>query len=132
MITNNQIFDFVESRTNTSDRPVYCASRYELVPDSFPCAYISEVSRVRNIRNVTFDFNDEQYRVIWEVQVFSDKTNGGLAECYSIIEDVERAFNEMYFRQTMRNQVTSADPKVTRVVARFERIICAVDEMPVN
>lgn len=128
--TNNAIYTYIESAVNTANRPVYCTSRYEPVPEDFPACYIHETDHRPSRTAVQLDFQDEQLIRSWEVQAFSNLTNGALAECYDIIADAEIAFKQLFFIETSCSQVQNADPSVVRVVARFTRVIGSADTMP--
>ena len=131
-ITRNAIYDYVEKRVNTAERPVYCASRYEPVPNSFPACFITEATHRPDRASITLDFADDQVIRDFEVQVSSNKVTTGLQEAYEIMEDVETAMKELYFIETYCNQVTNIDPSVVRLVARFTRVIGGADAMPNN
>ena len=127
-----QIYNYIESAVNTEQRPVYCASQYEPVPRSFPACYITEAQHRKSRRYTTLQFDDGHYIRDWEVQIYSNKEEGALAECHALMEDVERAFAELAFLETFCGQMENADPSVTRLVARFTATIGSADTMPVN
>lgn len=126
------IYNYIESAVNTEQRPVYCASQYEPVPESFPACYITEAQHRKSRRYTTLRFDDGHYIRDWEVQIYSNKEEGALAECHALMEDVERAFAELAFLETFCGQMENADPSVTRLVARFTATIGSADTMPVN
>lgn len=130
--TRNGIYDYVADAVNTLDRPVYCVGVYEPTPSEFPCAYIHTTDHRPSRGAVTLSFTDEQLIDSWEVQVFSNLTDGALSEAYDIIADVETAFKQLYFIETYCSQVQNIDPSVTRVVARFTRVYGDNDQMPDN
>lgn len=128
--THNSIYSYVADAINTQSRAVYCVGVYEPTPKSFPCAYIHETDH-RPMRDaVTLSFTDEQLLGSWEVQVFSNLTDGALSEAYDIMADVEIAFKQLYFIETFCSQVQNIDPSVTRVVARFTRVYGDNDHLP--
>lgn len=130
--THDAIYDYVADAVDTTSRHVYCVGVYEPTPSEFPCAYIHETDHRPMRSAVTLDFTDDQLIKSWEVQVFSNKRNGALAECYDIIADAEIAFKQLYFIETSCSQVQNIDPSVTRVVARFTRVIGGTDTMPTH
>ena len=128
--THDGIYTYVESRINTESRPVYCTGDYEPTPSEFPCVYIHETDH-RPMRNaVQFNFKDEQRIESWEVQVFSNLTDGALPECYEIMADAEGAFKQLYFIETMCSERPNIDPSIKRVIAQFTRVIGEGDQMP--
>ena len=130
--TRNSIYTYIADAINTNNRPVYCVGVYEPTPSEFPCAYIPETEHRPSRDAVTLTFTDEQLLDSWEVQVFSNLTDGALSEAYDIIADVEIAFKQLYFIETVCSQVQNIDPSVIRVVARFTRVYGDNDQMPDN
>ena len=130
--THDAIYTYVADAVDTTSRPVYCVGVYEPTPSDFPCAYIHETDHRPMQSAVTLTMTDDQLIKSWEVQVFSNKRNGALAECYDIIADAEIAFKQLYFIETSCSQVQNIDPSVTRVVARFTRVVGGEDQMPTH
>ena len=125
-----EIYTYIEGKTNTAQRPVYCASKYEPIPFEFPACYITEAEHHKNSTYVTLNHDDGHLVRNWEVQVFSNKQSGGLMECFSIMEDIETAFAELAFVETYCGQQQNIDPTITRLVARFTATIGSADTMP--
>lgn len=124
------IYTYVEAAVNTVERPVYCASQLEPVPREFPACYITEAQHRKDRSYVTLAHDDGHYVRNWEVQIFSNKTNGGLMECHDLMDDVESAFQHLAFIETYCGQQENIDPSVTRLVARFTATIGSADQMP--
>lgn len=128
--THNGIYTYVEGKVNTESRPLYCTGDYEPVPSEFPCVYIHETDH-RQMRNaVTLNFTDNQKVMSWEVQVFSNLTDGALDECYEIMADIESAFKELCFVEISCSERPNIDPSVKRVIAQFTRVFGDGDQMP--
>lgn len=128
--THDGIYTYVESRINTESRPVYCTGDYEPTPSEFPCVYIHETDH-RPMRNaVQFNFEDEQRIESWEVQVFSNLTDGALEEAREIMADAEVAFRQLFFIETMCAERPNIDTSVKRIIATFTRVIGSGDQMP--
>jgi len=125
-----RIYTYIESAVNTTERPVYCASQYEPVPEEFPAVYITEAQHRKDRRYVTLAHDDGHYVRDWEVQIFSNKTEGALMQCHGLMDDVEKAFAEIAFIETFCGQMQNADPSITRLVARFTATIGSADTMP--
>lgn len=128
--THDGIYTYVESIINTESRPVYCTGDYEPTPSEFPCAYIHETDH-RPMRDaVQLDFGDRQRIESWEVQVFSNLTDGALEEAREIMADAEVAFRQLFFIETMCSERPNIDPSIKRVIAQFTRVIGEGDQMP--
>lgn len=129
MITVNQIYDYVEGQVNLVNRPVYCASRLEPIPESFPACFIVENDHFPRRSAIDLDFTDENVERHFEVHVHSNLDNGALAQAHDIMSDVEAAFRELYFIETYAGQTNNIDPTVVHLVARFQRFIGGADTL---
>ena len=127
MITRHEIFNKLDTDVNTESRPVYMASRFEPVPESFPACYVAEISRRDIQQYVNLGFTEYVKMVGWEAQVFSNKITGAVDEAHEIMCDVEASFKEMKFIETFCSETPFGDPSIYRIVARFERVIADAD-----
>ena len=130
MISRIDIYDYIARAVDTEERPVYCSARPETVPESFPACYIVQTNDASDPRFYTLDFTDEQRRVDFEVNVYSNLEQGALIEAESIMEDVRAAFRRLYFIENTVMRAENIDPAVIRLVGRFHRIVCGGDDMP--
>ena len=131
MISNHYLYNYIESAVNLTNRPVYCASRLEIIPPSFPACEIIEIER-RDQGAINLCRTDIMKSVTWEVRAYSNKTVGAVDEAYDIIEDADKAFARLGFQQTYCHPIDNADPTIYRLVARWTRLIGDGDEFPVT
>lgn len=129
-MTRNAIYNYAESIVNTEQTPVYCASRYEPIPEEFPACFMYEIGKNDVERYVTLDFSEKVKFVTWEVQVSSNSTDDAITESTEIMARVEQAFRNMKFLETFCSEMTTGDPSIYRIVARFERTVCDSDTLP--
>lgn len=129
MITANQIYSYVEAQVNLNNRPVYCASRLEPIPESFPACFIVENDHFPRRSAIDLGFEDEQVERHFEVHVHSNLVNGALAQAHEILSDAEAAFRELYFIETYAGQTNNIDPTIVHLVARFTRFIGSGDTL---
>lgn len=62
--------------------------------------------------------------VMYEVNVFSNRTTAGKSNAKAIMNTVDNAFEEAGFTRTYKNQVPNyQDKRIFRIVARYEAII---------
>jgi len=131
MIAPHYIYNYIEEAVNLTSRPVYCASRLEIVPSSFPAAYIFEVNRYDR-GAINLKRTDKMKFVTWEAQVFSNLTVGAVDEAYSVMTDIDDAFARLGFTQTYCQPIDNADPTIYRLMGRWTRLIGDGDEFPVT
>lgn len=131
MISPHYIYNYIEEAVNLPDRPVYCASRLEIIPSYFPAAYLFEISRYDR-GAINLDRTDRMKLVIWEAQVFSNLTVGAVDEAHEIMDDIDIAMAHLGFTQTYCQPIDNADPTIYRLIGRWERLIGDGDEFPVT
>jgi len=72
--------------------------------------------RTKNIENAV--------TVMYEVNIYSNKTSGKKTEAKAIAATLDEKFAEMGFTRTMKNQVPNFnDTRIYRIVCRYEAII---------
>ena len=62
-------------------------------------------------------------RVLYEVNVYSNKTSGAKSEAKKILEIVDSSFQNMKFTRTFKQPIPNADKTIYRIVARYEAVI---------
>lgn len=130
MINYIDIYDYVEAQVNTENRPVYCATRLEPVPQSFPACYITVMDDHASSYNYTLAFDDEQTEMTFEVHVFTNEENGALYAANLIMADVRTAFRNLFFKESFVGETGNIDPTIVHMVGRFSRHIGGADQMP--
>lgn len=130
MITRIDVYNYIASAVNTTERPVYCNARLDVVPEHFPACYIDEIGSASQAQDYTLDFLDEQVRRDFEVHVFSNLENGALVEADSIMDDVRAAFRRIYFIENTVGKTDNIDPTVIHLVGRFHRVIGGGESLP--
>lgn len=126
--SRNAIYTRVVNAIKAEYPEAYCTSRYVAKPSTFPACYIHEIDNTRPIQNVQLDFQDVQYESVFEIQVVSNKANTAASEAYDIMELVESAMSNMYFRRFSQTNVDRGD--TFTVIARYRRVIGGGDTMP--
>lgn len=132
MVSINQIYDTIESAVNLVGRPVYCASKREPIPESFPACYIVEDDHSFIRSAIPLNFSDAPLTRNFSVEVYSSLTNGALTEAREIMDDVEEVMMQLGFIETYCGQTNNADPSVTRIVGRFTRVFGANDPLEIE
>ena len=132
MITLNQVYDYIESAVNTVERPVFCSSVLEPIPDTFPACQILSLNHLDYQRTLPLSFAGHESvsrRMDFEAHVFSNKKNLALSEAREIMDDVEIAFRQLWFVETSCMQSDNVDPSIIHMVARFTRNVGDGDEL---
>ena len=98
-------------------------SEYTDTPSSFPCVSVVEADNYTLSKTQDNDLKEHHIRVMYEVNVFSNKTSGKKTEAKKILDIVDTAFQNIKFTRTFKNSVPNKDKTIARMVARYEAII---------
>lgn len=120
----NDVLSHVASRLRAAYPGISVDSEYSPEgPASFPAVTMIEADNriFERMRTVKLE---NAVRVMYEVNVYSNKTNGKKMEAKKITETLDEAFEELGFTRTMRNQIPNfKDATIHRIVARYEATV---------
>lgn len=117
------VFDTVATALRSAHAGIWVAGEFVDSPAKFPAVTIVEADnrifermRTRRIENAV--------RVMYEVQIFSNKASGKKAEAKSIADTADGVFASLGFTRTMRSQVANLkDATIYRIVCRYEAVV---------
>lgn len=98
-------------------------SDYTDMPSSFPCVSVIESDNSTYRRTQDNDLKEHHTRVMYEVNVYSNKTSGAKSEAKKILEIVDSSFQNMKFTRTFKQPIPNADKTIYRILARYEAVI---------
>lgn len=98
-------------------------SDYTDTPSSFPCVSVIESDNYTYRRTQDDDLKEHHTNVMYEVNVYSNKTSGSKSEAKKIMEIVDTAFQNMKFTRTVKQAIPNRDKTIYRIVARYEAVI---------
>lgn len=119
-----ELFGLIASATRKEFSDIFITGEYVKVPSSFPCVSIIETDNqiYRNTRDSGSIENHAQ--VVYEVNVYSNKTKGKKSECKTIIAFIDERFERYGFTRTMLNPIPNEDDAtIYRMVARYRAIV---------
>lgn len=120
----SEVFSIVSKATRAKYPKIYMTGEYVKSPPSFPCVSLIETDNqiYRNTRDSGTIENHAQ--VLYEVNVYSNKTSGKKAECKAIIAFIDTQMEALGFTRTLMNPVPNEeDATVYRMVARYRAIV---------
>lgn len=118
-----KIFTDIATALRTAYEGIFVTSEYVPVPPRFPAVSIVEADNriVEEMRTLRIE---NAARVMYEAQIYSNKTSGKKAEAKAIAETVDNFFSSIGFTRTFKNQVPNMnDATIYRIVCRYEAII---------
>lgn len=118
----SDVFDTVATELRSQHAGISVSGQFVDMPASFPAVTIVEADnrifermRTRRIENAV--------RVMYEVQIFSNKASGKKAEAKEIANTADGVFASLGFTRTMRSQVANLkDATIYRIVCRYEAV----------
>ena len=120
----NLVFDRVSTRVREQFPDIFMTGEYVNVPSSFPAASLVEMDN--SVRESTIDSgsNENHANVMYEVNVYSNKTTGKKSECKAIMALIDTEMTAMGFvRSTLIPVQNEYDSTVYRMVARYRAAV---------
>jgi hypothetical protein len=95
----------------------------ERLPSKFPFVSLVEADNATRTETIDSGSFENHVNVMYEVNVYSNKSGGRKAECRAILATIDDTFIRMGFARTMRNPVSMDDATIYRMVARYTAAI---------
>ena len=126
----NQVFDRVATRVREQFPDIFMVGEYVSSPSSFPAASLAEMDNF--VRDTTIDSgsNENHANVMYEANVYSNKTTGKKSECKAIIALIDEEMTAMGFaRVTLTPVPNEYDSTIYRMVARYRAAVSTKHEI---
>ena len=119
-----EVFNFVAQRVREKYPQIYIAGEYVKKPSSFPCVTLVEVDNHVFQKTRDSGATENHALVLYEVNVYSNKTTGKKAECKEILGFIDAQMEVLGFTRTFMNPVQNEeDTTVYRMVARYRAVV---------
>lgn len=92
-------------------------------PSEFPFVSIVEADNYTYENTVDSGANENHAVLMYEVDVYSNKTTGKKAECKAISALVDEEMLSIGFTRTMKNPIKNEDTTVYRIKARYTAVV---------
>jgi hypothetical protein len=120
----NEVFDRVAKRVREQFPNIFMVGEYVKSPSSFPAVSLMEMDN--SIRESTADSgsNENHANVMYEVNVYSNKTTGKKSECKNIVALIDMEMTAMGFvRSTLTPVPNEYDSTIYRMVGRYRAAV---------
>ena len=120
----NEIFNYVATQVRKVYPGMYMVGEYVKSPSKFPC--ISLIETDNQVYTASRDSsNTENHAVVmYEVNVYSNKSSGKKSECKTLIALVDSLMQNLGFTRTVLTPVPNeADATIYRMTARYRAIV---------
>ena len=120
----SQVFDSVATRVREQFPDIFMTGEYVNSPSSFPAVSLVEMDN--SVRESTIDSgsNENHANVMYEVNVYSNKTTGKKSECKAIIALIDTEMTALGFaRSTLTPVQNEYDSTIYRMVGRYRAAV---------
>jgi hypothetical protein len=108
----------------------FVVGEYVKAPPSFPCVSLIEMDNAPLQRTQTTDSVENHVSVMYEVNVYSNKTSGKKTECKNIAGVIDNAMAALGFTRTMLNPIPNmGDATIYRILGRYRAVISRNSEI---
>ena len=120
----NEVFDRVATRVREQFPNIFMTGEYVNSPASFPAVSLVEMDNATRIETIDSGSNENHANVMYEVNVYSNKTTGKKSECKSIIALIDTEMTAMGFvRSTLTPVPNEYDSTIYRMVGRYRAAV---------
>ena len=120
----NEVFSLVSARVREKYKDIYMTGEYVRSPSSFPHASLVEMDNTTYTLTQTGCGDENHASVMYEVDVYSNKTKGKKSECKDIISLIDEAMMSLGFTRTMLQPIPNMDDAtIYRMTARYKAVV---------
>ena len=120
----NKVFDRVITRVREVFPDIFMAGEYVKSPPAFPAVSLVEMDNSTRIETIDSGYNENHANVMYEVNVYSNKTVGKKSECKEIIALIDEEMLAMGFsRSTLTPVPNEYDSTIYRMVGRYKATV---------
>lgn len=120
----NELFTAVAAEVRKKFPGAYLTGEQKASPSKFPCVSIIETGNVTYERTADSASNENHVIVTYEINIYSNKTEGKKMECKAIQKVVDERMLGFGFGRIMSEPVPNLiDSTVYRVLSRYRGIV---------
>jgi hypothetical protein len=120
----NEIFAEVSRKVREAFPNIFLTGEYVKSPSSFPCASLVEVDNSAYRQTQTTEGKENHAAVMYELNVYSNKTKGKKAECKQIVAFLDEILMGLNFTRIMLEPVPNQDEAtIYRMLGRYRAVI---------
>ena len=120
----NDIFNAVATAVRMKYSDIYMVGEYVKTPPKFPFVSLVEVDNQSYQRTEDSGSSENHVSVMYEVNIYSNKTNGKKTECKEIAAVIDKQMLALGFARTMLQPIPNLDDAtIYRMVGRYSAVI---------
>ena len=126
----NAVFDRVATRVREQFPDIFMTGDYVSSPSSFPAASLVEMDNTIHEATIDSGSNENHVDVMYEANVYSNKTTGKKSECKTIIALIDQEMLALGFvRATLTPVPNMNDSTIYRMVGRYRATVSSDDKI---
>ena len=126
----NAVFNQVATRVREVFPDIFMVGEYVNSPSSFPAVSLIETDNSTRVETIDSGSNENHANVMYEVNVYSNKTVGKKSECKEIMALIDEEMLAMGFsRVTLTPVPNEYDSTIYRMVARYRAAVSSKHEI---
>lgn len=120
----SDVFTTVSKVVRAKYPKIYMTGEYVKAPPSFPSISLMEVDNQVYRNSRTTDCNENHVQVVYEVNVYSNKTKGKKSECKEILALIDEQMLKIGFTRSLLTTIPNEeDATIYRMVARYRATV---------
>ena len=120
----NEIFSKVAESVRKAYPSVFISGEYVRTPSKFPFVSLIEMSNTAYDRTQTSGSLENHASLMYEVNVYSNKTSGKKSECKAIASLIDNELATLGFSRTMLQPIPNMDDAtIYRMTGRYTAVI---------
>ena len=120
----NEVFNSVATEIRAEYPDIYVVGEYVKTPPKFPCISLVEMDNQSYQRTEDSGSAENHASVMYEVNIYSNKTTGKKFECKEIAALIDERMLALGFARTMLQPIPNGDDAtIYRMVGRYSAII---------
>ena len=119
-----EIFNRVSGKVREKYPNIFMTGEYVKSPSSFPCVSLVEMDNSTFTDSQTTDGNENHAIIMYELNVYSNKTKGKKAECKELVALIDETLMELNFTRIMLQPVPNQnDATIYRMLGRYRAVV---------
>ena len=119
-----EIFSEISAKVRAKYPKIFITGEYVSAPSSFPCISLVEIDNATFRNSQTQSGQENHAAVMYELNVYSNRTKGRKAECKEITGVMDEILMGLNFTRTMLEPVPNQDnATIYRMLGRYRAVI---------
>lgn len=120
----NELFTILATKLRSEYNKIFVTGEYVAAPPTFPAVSIIEMENEVYRRSQSTDNMENHDIVVYEINVYSNKTSGKKSECKAIMQIIDTEMSRLGFTRHLLHPVPNInDASIYRMVGRWRAIV---------